>query len=165
MFSQAYPELNKFDPRARPGQTNALAHEAYERNKREHRAANVPYTAMRAQSSSKSGLGKDASFGQRRTHKNNGPASQPARGGKSGAMEVSWTPSSSAIDGDDSLVPGGRGKPKDDKRRSVETFGAGMERGGGEDSRDVSESERHGRTRRRTGNRSGSKNVFRQLDG
>ncbi|KAG9073975.1 hypothetical protein FS749_014519 [Ceratobasidium sp. UAMH 11750] len=44
----------------------------------------------------------------------------------------------------------------------VERFGAGMERGGRGKEEDVKENERNGRTKRRTGVRSGSKNAFRR---
>lgn len=65
------------------------------------------------------------------------------------------------------------GKDEDDSRggkprkvplpKGVERFGAGMEKGGGDrNARELSEQERSGRTRRRRGMRSGSKNAFRQ---
>jgi ribosome biogenesis protein ENP2 len=71
-----------------------------------------------------------------------------------------------------SFVPSGRADSDDESKRKkksargvggrkVERFGAGMERGGREEE-DVKESERNGRTRRRTGVRSGSKNAFRR---
>ncbi len=87
-------------------------------------------------------------------------------------IEASWIPdaksSSSArniseVDPDDMLVPGGRGKPNKKNGRSgkgIESFGAGLEKGYRE-ARDISESERKGRTQRRSSVRSGSKNVFR----
>ncbi|KAJ1301998.1 hypothetical protein OPQ81_000833 [Rhizoctonia solani] len=66
-----------------------------------------------------------------------------------------------------SFIPSGKsdepkrktGKPTGGKK--VERFGAGMERGGWREE-DPAESERNGRTRRRTGVRSGSKNAFRR---
>ncbi|KAG8686752.1 hypothetical protein FRC11_008430 [Ceratobasidium sp. 423] len=66
-----------------------------------------------------------------------------------------------------SFIPSG--KPDEPKRKTskpaggkkVERFGAGMERGGGREE-DSGENERNGRTRRRTGVRSGSKNAFRR---
>jgi ribosome biogenesis protein ENP2 len=84
-------------------------------------------------------------------------------------MEVSWVPSSSSgiIDEDDELVSGGGRSSKGkghERRKGVESFGAGMERGGEEHSQ-LSESDRKGRTERRKGIRSGSKNVFRRMDG
>lgn len=74
-------------------------------------------------------------------------------------MEVSWVPSGTRkVDEDDMLVSGGgsNGKPK---RKGVETFGAGMEKGG-DNIVEMSESDKKGRTQRRKGVRSGSKNVF-----
>jgi len=78
-------------------------------------------------------------------------------------MEMSWVPSSKAVDEDDRLVAGGQ-RPKRGKaqRPGVESFGAGMEKGPNL-SKDVNESDRKGRTKRRQGVRSGSKNVFRRL--
>lgn len=51
-----------------------------------------------------------------------------------------------------------------DKRKSVESFGVGMERGGGDSERyGATDAERRGRTERRKGVRSGSKNTFRRM--
>lgn len=79
---------------------------------------------------------------------------------------MSWVPSADAAGNDDDALvgeggraPGGT-KRRDGKRKGVESFGAGMERGGiGEE---LTESERKGRTQRRKGIRSGSKNTFRR---
>ena len=57
----------------------------------------------------------------------------------------------------------GKGKGKEPKRKGVEVFGAGMEKGGEEPGRQLSEAERTGRTKRRQGMRSGSKNTFRRM--
>jgi ribosome biogenesis protein ENP2 len=71
---------------------------------------------------------------------------------------MSWVPSSAKDSSRD------RGSRKDgNTRKGVEQFGAGMERGGGESTVVMSDSERTGRSQRRKGMRSGSKNVFRQL--
>lgn len=71
---------------------------------------------------------------------------------------MSWVPSSTKDPSRD------RGSQKDGKpRKGVELFGAGMERGGGDRTPVLSDSERTGRSQRRKGMRSGSKNVFRQL--
>jgi ribosome biogenesis protein ENP2 len=96
-----------------------------------------------------------------------------------GSVEVSWVPTFSRADakgdgdedgdGDDGGLVGGRrpGKHKrtlKDARKGVERFGAGMEKGGEDPGmRALSEQERSGRTRRRRGMRSGSKNAFRQM--
>lgn len=80
---------------------------------------------------------------------------------------MSWVPSSSSrqVEDDDMLVPGGPGssKKKQDKRKGVESFGAGMEKGGSERQVDMSDRDRRGRTERRKGVRSGSKNTFRRM--
>jgi ribosome biogenesis protein ENP2 len=53
-----------------------------------------------------------------------------------------------------------------DVRKGVERFGAGMEKGGEDPNmRALSEQERSGRSQRRRGMRSGSKNAFRQMQG
>ncbi|KAG6816772.1 hypothetical protein H0H87_003035 [Tephrocybe sp. NHM501043] len=168
-------ELNKFDPRARPGQKNVRAQEAYNRTREQNRIAgrtsNVNLVPMRAQAEGGRGVDKNASFGQRRVstgHKKQQASlfASDAQFTADGGMELSWMPSSGPRDGNDMLVTSG-GAPKrgKTKRPGVETFGAGMERGGEERSVDISESDRKGRTQRRKGVRSGSKNVFRKMDG
>ena len=57
----------------------------------------------------------------------------------------------------------GKGKGKEPRRKGVEVFGAGMEKGGEEPEVAMSEAERRGRTKRRQGMRSGSKNTFRRM--
>lgn len=85
-----------------------------------------------------------------------------------GGVEMSFIPSRNGDDdeGDgDNLRPGkkgGRGG-KEARRKGVESFGAGMERGGGEPEIALSEADRKGRTQRRRGMRSGSKNTFRRM--
>ena len=77
---------------------------------------------------------------------------------------MSWfpSPSSGAVEDDDMLVRGGS-KKRQDRRNGVETFGASMERGGSERHVDMSDGDRRGRTERRKGIRSGSKNTFRRV--
>ncbi|KAJ6484327.1 NUC153 and WD40 repeat-containing nucleolar rRNA processing-related protein [Mycena vitilis] len=155
--------LNKFDPRARPGQKNARVEEAYTRTREQNRRANEgKFVPMRPASTGTNGtrLGdRNATFGQRRgTTGGKANSSNPTDGR---AMEVSWVPSGSsgAADGD----AGAHSKPK--ARKGIEVFGAGMEKGyTGEDAA-LSEQDRKGRTQRRKGVRSGSKNVFRKMDG
>ena len=115
---------------------------------------------------------KDATFGQRRApsrSRSGAPfAGKKATGGvkfaEDGGMEISWVPSSSNgkmdVEEDAGRKKGGKDKAK---RKGVETFGAGLEKGVVEDKAEMAESERHGRTQRRKGVRSGSKNVFRRL--
>jgi ribosome biogenesis protein ENP2 len=157
-------ELNKFDPRARPGQKNARAQEAYTRNRERNRLANINLVPMRPQTEFNGGDGftdKLATFGQRRAPKLKGMAKVVADHG----FEMSWVPSSPKQTDIETVVPGGgvQGKQKV-KRKGVEVFGAGMEKGGEDPSIDLTESERKGRTQRRKGVRSGSKNTFRRLE-
>ncbi|KAG0698718.1 WD40-repeat-containing domain protein [Suillus ampliporus] len=156
-------ELNKFDPRARPGQKNERAHQAYARTKQNNRRSNanvnfVPLVPHTETSTSARKMGdKTATFGQRRNAPARGPASHTttAKGSKEGGFEMSWVPSSNKPREE-------RGSGKD-ARKGVEVFGAGMERGDEDRTQALSESERKGRSQRRKGMRSGSKNVFRQL--
>ncbi|KAG1815032.1 WD40-repeat-containing domain protein [Suillus subaureus] len=165
-------ELNKFDPRARPGQKNERAHQAYTRTRQYNRQSNanvnfvplVPHTETSTSASARKTIDKTATFGQRRNAPARGSSHtttprDAANGGK-GGFEMSWIPSSTKDFSRD------RGSRKDGNvRKGVEVFGAGMERGGGDGERTVmlSESERTGRSQRRKGMRSGSKNVFRRL--
>ncbi|KAI0040450.1 hypothetical protein FA95DRAFT_1502847 [Auriscalpium vulgare] len=135
---------------------------------------NVRLVPLRAQSSTtQSAIQKDASFGQRRTSEHR-PSSRRAaddhvvRKGD-GSVEMSWVPAPKAkgahgdFDDDDALVGGGRPRRPKDARKGVERFGAGMEKGGEDPGRPTSERERSGRTERRRGVRSGSKNAFRRM--
>ena len=78
-------------------------------------------------------------------------------------MEMAFVPrtSASANEYDDGPVKERSGKAKEAKRKGVEAFGAGMEREGPDV--EMSEAERKGRTKRRQGMRSGSKNTFRRM--
>ncbi len=76
-------------------------------------------------------------------------------------MEISWVPSGSAGKAADHEE--GKAKAKAPRRKGVESFGAGLERGV-EETSNADDAERQGRTQRRKGIRSGSKNVFRQMD-
>jgi ribosome biogenesis protein ENP2 len=91
-----------------------------------------------------------------------------------GSVEVSWVPAPKSSRSDYPAV--GEGEDEDgrqqrkqkralkDTRKGVERFGAGMEKGGEDpDMRVLSEQERRGRSKRRRGMRSGSKNAFRQM--
>ena len=81
-------------------------------------------------------------------------------------MEISWVPtsSSSATSGkyNDDMQKKSK-TVKDKLRKGVETFGAGLERGVEERMEFSNDSERKGRSHRRKGVRSGSKNTFRRL--
>jgi ribosome biogenesis protein ENP2 len=159
-------ELNKFDPRMRPGQRNPRLEAAHSKGP-STRVAKVNLVPMRADARSR-GVDKDATFGQRRK-----PASAPGgrrrkddvqmHVGEDGAMEMTWTPSTSQVAPGDSLFDDSDGtKNKKKSTRGGEMFGAGMEKGVVEQA-ELSEMERKGRTQRRKGVRSGSKNVFRSL--
>ena len=110
---------------------------------------------------------KNATFGQRRMPRSASftnsakKSSFRAHEDDDNAMEISWVPtsSSSATGGKDERQ--NKSKTARDKlRKGIETFGAGLERGVEEFSND---SEKKGRSHRRKGVRSGSKNTFRRL--
>ena len=74
-------------------------------------------------------------------------------------MELSWVPSSKK---DRPRLSSDVGRQK--RQPGVESFGVGMEKGGRpQNAVELDEAQRHGRTKRRQGVRSGSKNVFRRL--
>ncbi|KAL4068613.1 WD40-repeat-containing domain protein [Scleroderma yunnanense] len=158
-------ELTKFDPRSRPGQKNTRAEQQYTRTREANRrrGANVnliPIVPRTNASTAKLG-NKDASFGQRLSSqrpKAHAEKTSNMQFSADGGMEMSFIPSSSALD-DDVLKPAKRKA----MRKGVEVLGATMERGGEELQGDVGESDRTGRTHRRKGQRSGSKNTFRML--
>lgn len=114
------------------------------------------------------GAGKDATFGQRRSNTSSSyTGKRPSRDNKAsiaedGGMEMSWVPSGNFEDADEASSRGGRGKGGKHPKRGVEMFGAGMEKGG-EAPIELAESDRKGRSHRRQGTRSGSKNVFRRM--
>ncbi|KAG6861295.1 hypothetical protein C0995_001849 [Termitomyces sp. Mi166 len=166
-------DLNQYNPRARPGKKNVQAEKTFskprERNRIVGRTSNVNLVPMRAQTDGVT-IDKNATFGQRRMssagRKQRSSLASDAHFTADGGMEISWMSSSGPRDADDMLVSGG-GPPKKGKtkRPGVESFGAGMEKGGVDSSVDLSESEKKGRTQRRKGVRSGSKNAFRKMDG
>ncbi|TRM60412.1 WD40-repeat-containing domain protein [Schizophyllum amplum] len=145
-------ELSKWDPRAHPGQRNVRADEAYARNRRQTKVKMVPLKVRGG-----TGPDRDASFGQRKSGAPQRRGRAPRDDAMDGGMEVSWVPSTTAADDG---APKGKGR-----RKGVETFGAGMERGGEEEDRTLSESEKKGRSYRRKGVRSGSKGAFRRMQG
>ncbi|KAJ7599232.1 NUC153 and WD40 repeat-containing nucleolar rRNA processing-related protein [Mycena floridula] len=157
--SDAAGELSKFDRRVRPGQQNPRAEAAYQRQRQQNRAANVNLVPMRATGPNTSRLGdKNATFGQRRNGSDRpGWPSRPKRQEADGGMEMSWVPSSNASEEERQT-----GRLKKDRRKGVEEFGAGLEKGGEDRNQVIHENDRKGRTQRRHGVRSGSKNVFRR---
>lgn len=118
------------------------------------------------------GQDRNATFGQRRSipssfggpkGKGKGIAAKPSG---DGGMEISFTPRTTASmdDYDETSGQGASSKRGPERRKGVELFGAGMEKGGSADNdRNLTESERQGRTHRRKGMRSGSKNTFRRM--
>ncbi|OSX63495.1 hypothetical protein POSPLADRAFT_1065723 [Postia placenta MAD-698-R-SB12] len=122
-------------------------------------------------------VGRNATFGQRRATLGDAKGKRRAsahdanvRHTADGGMEVSFIPSQTRYDGEEMIgddeAPAGTRNPKGKekaKRKGVESFGAGMERGGEDAEKIMSESERKGRMQRRKGMRSGSKNTFRKL--
>ena len=130
---------------------------------------------MRAQIGGVSGRSFDSNstFGQRRAPGNSSNGAKRSGGSRKSTtdpdmpMEISWVPSSSS--GKDDLEHGGgrgktpKGKGKDGvgRQKGLESFGAGLQRGIIE--KEVADSDRQGRTHRRKGVRSGSKNVFRRV--
>lgn len=79
-----------------------------------------------------------------------------------GGVEMTYIPSQSRADDDDDGDRNGNAR-KETRRKGVEVFGHGMEKGGEDPEVALSESDRKGRARRRTGMRSGSKNTFRRM--
>lgn len=152
-------ELTKFDRRSRPGQQNVRAKEAYERtkqqNKQQFRKANVNMVPMRVQHGA-GGTDRTATFGQRRGSGSAGKRTVQNADGGAGEQEMSWVPSSSTQTEKTSS------NRRHQDRKGVERFGAGLEKGG-ESAAEIAERDRQGRTHRRQGVRSGSKNVFRRM--
>jgi ribosome biogenesis protein ENP2 len=137
-----------------------------ERNRVKNAPPGVRLVPLRARNSEgQAGKNRDATFGQRRKSDSNSKRSstkgqERVARSADGGMEISWVPSSkdkSRSTRKDSV--GKRGT------EGVESFGLGMEKGDERypSSAVLSESERSGRTHRRTGVRSGSRNAFRRM--
>lgn len=133
------------------------------------RNPNVRLVPMRAQGGGAGErLDKNATFGQRRSAapgnaKDKGKMTDTAvKFAADGGVEMTYIPSASyeadADEGRDAKAGAKKGR-----RKGVEVFGAGLEKGGEELEAALSESERKGRTQRRKGMRSGSKNTFRRM--
>ncbi|EJD05403.1 uncharacterized protein FOMMEDRAFT_165841 [Fomitiporia mediterranea MF3/22] len=168
-------DLDQYNPRARPENSASAFPTASRRPTKQVRmVAAAPEAAGRSGRTRAPAFGKDATFGQRRQgvsastigkgkHRASGALADPG-----GDLEISWIPqhSSGAQDEDEPAGVRGNSKRKTSKQKGT-TFGAGLERGWdeGEDRRRkiMPESDRHGRTHRRSNVRSGSKNAFRGL--
>ncbi|KAH6900901.1 WD repeat-containing protein [Coprinopsis sp. MPI-PUGE-AT-0042] len=156
-------DLSNFDPRKRPGQRNErLAENLQISRQARARQPKVNYVPMQASASGSRFEDKNATFGQRLAPKASKFNSRTRGGrGDDDAMEVSWVPSGSSKNDEDDDRP--RRKKGDKKGGGIERFGAGLEKGYSESAQDISEAERSGRTHRRHGVRSGSKNTFRRM--
>ncbi|KAI0711387.1 WD40-repeat-containing domain protein [Earliella scabrosa] len=154
--------------------SRAAARTAARKPTREPKVRLVPLQAQDSRGSRS--LDKNATFGQRRSQlgskgKERASSARDAsvRHTADGGIEMTFVPrtTSTGHDYDDEEQPSGRaqktGKGKDAKRKGVEVFGAGMEKGGDDPEIEMTESERKGRTKRRQGMRSGSKNTFRKM--
>ena len=125
---------------------------------------------MRAQADGAGGrLDKNVTFGQRRSTtsskgegKGRTPDFEGSKFAPGGGVEMTYIPSASTA-ADEDEDRGGKAAGKKTKRKGVESFGVGLEKGGAELEVAMSEAERRGRTQRRKGMRSGSKNTFRRL--
>lgn len=109
---------------------------------------------------------RDATFGQRKQITSSNSSRKDKYSNKSDAdigMEYTWVPTSNEQDEKGASQPSKRGGKE--RRSGVEYFGSGMERGGEETRHreEMNENERQGRAKRRSGMRSGSKNVFRSI--
>ncbi|KAG6899132.1 hypothetical protein C0993_000437 [Termitomyces sp. T159_Od127] len=165
-------ELNEYDPRNRSEKRNLRFEKAASDsrgsiNNRRH-ISNVNFVPIRAHTSGGHIADKNATFGQRRTlsgaKKQKSLLISDAHYTADGGMEISWMSSSGPRDVDDMLVSGGGRQKKVKKPSGVELFGAGMEKDGGRSSINLGDFEKKGRTERRKGVRSGSKNMFRKMD-
>lgn len=166
--SDAAGELWTDDIRARMAARDSGIRER--QKPRQARNANVRLVPMRPQAGAQGGrvVDKNATFGQRRTSgpsKGKSPASASGvRFAPDGGVEMTYVPSMEGApdeyDERGGTQGGAKGPPR---RKGVEEFGAGMEKGGEDPDVAMSESERKGRTQRRKGMRSGSKNTFRRM--
>lgn len=139
----------------------------------QRRNPNVRLVPVRADTDAqRRGVDKNATFGQRRTlvdssSKDKGKARDDSfKRSADGGVEISWVPTANATSSlEDADVIGDRadGGKRTARKKGVEVFGAGMEKGGAEQERVINEGERQGRAHRRTGMRSGSKNTFRRM--
>ncbi|KAF7796275.1 hypothetical protein EIP86_007450 [Pleurotus ostreatoroseus] len=140
---------------------------SYKARPAQNRKPNVRLVPMQAQTNNGRSTDKNATFGQRRSTTAKGKGRMrddqgyTSKFAPDGGVEMSYIPTRN---GDDEEAPSRRdSKTGKERRKGVEVFGAGMEKGGEEPEVAMSESERKGRTHRRQGMRSGSKNTFRRI--
>ena len=163
------PDLGQFDPRARgrPDASSSLRASGPSHQPHVKQARLPKLVPMRPQTDASHSLndhGITVSFGDRRKHAPSAKSSKSLvdKQEDHGLMEMSWMPTTSSKDdehSDDDAQT--RSKPKG-KRKGVESFGAGMEKGV-DSSEQINEASRTGRSKRRSGVRSGSRNAFRNL--
>lgn len=135
-----------------------------DRGRPKHAPSGVRLVPLKARGSDgQNGKQREATFGQRRqsdSRSTRDPAKpEHVARAADGGMEISWVPSSSKDKSNSRAGDSGDKKGKD----GVESFGLGMEKGERESAKHLSESDRSGRTQRRKGMRSGSKNTFRRI--
>ncbi|KAF8589127.1 WD repeat-containing protein [Ramaria rubella] len=164
-------DLAQFDPRARHRQdasnSKPKANRSSPSSRQNINARQPNLVAVRPQTDlnhfSNGRAGKSASFGDRRKELSSRKSFEElaTKDENNAIMEMSWMPTTTSKDDHSEGEAPAKSKGK---RKGMETFGAGMEKGsnpngdhGGE------ESNRTGRSKRRSGVRSGSRNVFRQL--
>lgn len=120
----------------------------------------VPITAQADISTVKPGK-EDATFGQRLASRKTMTKAQTSSNVKystDGGLEMCFIPSSAT-------EAGPAPSKKNEVKKGVEVLGASMERSRDEPREEIAESERRGRTHRRKGQRSGSRNTFRAIAG
>lgn len=158
-------DLNQFDPRARRKDGSKMTRPLPPTQKRNARQPRL--VELRPQTEGdvfNPGADRNSTFGERRTQFPSAKMSKnknAVSGTEKGAMEISWIPSTTSKDDDDHSDNENNQTRRSKKQKGAETFGAGMEKGGRIEGEDLEHESRFGRTKRRTGVRSGSKNVFR----
>ncbi|RDX54747.1 hypothetical protein OH76DRAFT_1552727 [Lentinus brumalis] len=156
--------------------TRMAARTAFRNRVREppvRRDPKVRLVPLQAQDSSRGGrsVDKNATFGQRRAQLGPSKGKERARDSgwpdvrhsADGGMEMTFVPRTTSSGADYDDRPQKASKGKEPRRKGVEVFGAGMEKGGEDPDVAMSEADRRGRTKRRQGMRSGSKNTFRRM--
>ncbi|KAF8526518.1 hypothetical protein BU17DRAFT_74093 [Hysterangium stoloniferum] len=156
-------DLDQFNPRARQASTSKRTPLSSNRDASGRQPRLVSLQALtEAGTAFNARADKNMSFDERRKFAPSSKAKRPIDQDGDGAMEMSWIPSTTAGDDDYSGDENTKSrKPK--KVKGVETFGAGMEKGRKPAELEGDEASRSGRTKRRSGVRSGSRNVFRRL--
>ncbi len=112
-----------------------------------------------AATSGTSRTNQDAVFGDRRDGvQTNAPTDDQPPDDEFEGLEMTWESGETQTEGQKST-----GTPREKRRKGVQSFGAGMEKGGIEEARPVPEAQRQGRMHKRSQLRSASKNTFRSM--